>query len=373
MEETAKQPRILIVDDEEKNFRLIPAILKNLSCVFDTAKNGRDAIVKTVGFKPDLIFLDVMMPEMDGYAVCKILKDTPDTRNIPILMMTALDDKASKLKALEAGANDFLTKPVDSTEVIIRTRNLLRLKEFEDFLKDHARCLEAETEKKTAELNAALKDIVRSQHGLKASYLDTIYRLTVVSEYKDEASVSHVKRVGLCGAHIAKQLGWSEEKVETIKYASPMHDIGKIGIPSDILLKPGALSPEELALVKTHTIIGGKILQGSQSAFLQMAERIAINHHERWDGTGYPAGLKGGEIPIEGRIAAFADQYDALRSTRPYKPPFDYVMAYRIMVEGNERIKPCHFDPQLLAIFKDTHKTFEQIFDQYKDAPASLS
>ena len=152
MEKAKKQPRILIVDDEEKNFRLIPAILKNLNCVFDTAKNGRAAILKTVSFKPDLIFLDIMMPEMDGYAVCKMLKDNPDTRHIPILVMTALDDKASKLKALEAGANDFLTKPVDSTEVMIRTRNLLRIKEFEDFLKDHAFRLKAETEKKTAEL-----------------------------------------------------------------------------------------------------------------------------------------------------------------------------------------------------------------------------
>jgi len=238
-------------------------------------------------------------------------------------------------------------------------------------LKDHAARLAAETEEKTAQLNAAMQNLIRSQKILKLSYLDTIYRLTVVAEYKDEATVSHVKRVGLCCAHIAKQMGWSEERVELIKYASPMHDIGKIGIPSDILLKPAALTPEELALVKTHTIIGGKILQGSRSVYLQMAETIAINHHERWDGTGYPAGLKGEEIPIEGRITAFADQYDALRSIRPYKPPFDYVMAYRIMVEGNERMGPRHFDPKLLEVFKDTHKTIEKIYDQYKDMPAS--
>jgi len=370
--ETTKNPRILIVDDEEKNHRLMTAILKNLSCVFESARDGRDAILKTVSFAPDLIFLDIMLPEMDGYAVCRLLKDNPDTRTIPIIIVTALDDKSSKLRALEAGANDFLTKPVDSTEVIFRTRNLLRIKQFEDFLKDHAACLEAETEKKTAQLNSAMQNLVRSQNSLKASYLDTIYRLTVVAEYKDEATVSHVKRVGLCCAHFAKQLGWPEERVELIKYASPMHDIGKIGIPSDILLKPGALTPEELALVKTHTVIGGKILQGSRSAFLRMAETIAVNHHERWDGTGYPGGLKGEEIPVEGRIAAFADQYDALRSSRPYKPPFDYVMAYRIMVEGNERMGPRHFDPKLLEVFKDTHKAIEQMYDQYKDAPASM-
>jgi putative two-component system response regulator len=371
MTDSKKPPRILIVDDEEKNYRLIAAILKGLSCVFDTATDGREALLKTASFDPDLIFLDIMLPELDGYAVCKILKDNPGTRTIPIMMVTAFDDKASKLRALEAGANDFLSKPIDATETLVRTRNLLRIKEFEDFLKHHAARLEAETEKKTAELKKALQDVIRSQHRLKASYLDTIYRLTVVAEFKDEASVTHVKRVGLCCAHIAKQLGWPEERVETIKYASPMHDIGKIGIPSDILLKPAALSPEELALVKTHTIIGGKILHGSRSTFLQMAEQIAINHHERWDGSGYPAGLKGQDIPLEGRITAFADQYDALRSIRPYKPPFDYVKAYRIMIEGNERIGPRHFDPRLIEVFKDTHKEFEAIYEHYHDEPAS--
>ncbi len=372
MSEPVKQPRILVVDDEEKNYRLLAAILKNLCCVFETAKNGREAILKTVSFNPDLIFLDIMLPEMDGYDVCKILKKNPDTTSIPVLMVTALDDKVSKLKALEVGANDFLTKPVDSTEVMFRTRNLLRIKEFEDFLKDHASRLESETEKKTAELKAALQNIVLSQKTLKESYLDTIYRLTVVAEYKDEATVQHIKRVGLCCEHIAKQLGWSDAQVDTIKYASPMHDIGKIGIPSDILLKPASLTPEELALVKTHTTIGGKILHGSHSAYLQMAERIALNHHERWDGSGYPNGLQGENIPIEGRITAFADMYDSLRSLRPYKPPFDYVRSYRIIMEGNERMGPQHFDPKILEIFKDTHKAFEKIYEFYGDTMPSL-
>jgi cyclic di-GMP phosphodiesterase len=370
--ETAKRSRILIVDNEENNHLLISTILRNLPCVFETAKDGREAILKTVSFAPDLIFLEVMLPEMDGYSVCKLLKENPDTWTIPIVMVTSLNDKSSKLKALEIGANDFLTKPVDSAEVIFRTRNLLRIREFEDFLRNNAACCTAEAEKKTSLLDAARQDLVRSEKSLKASYLETIYRLTVVAEHKDEASVSHVKRVGLFCAHVAKQLGWPEERIELIKYASPMHDIGKIGIPSDILLKPSALSPEEVALIKTHTTIGGKILQGSQSTFLQMAETIAITHHERWDGTGYPRGLKGGEIPIEGRIVAFADQYDALRSMRPYKPPFDYVMAYRIMVEGNDRMGPSHFDPELLEIFKGTHKTFEKIYERYKDVPAPM-
>jgi putative two-component system response regulator len=257
--------------------------------------------------------------------------------------------------------------------VLIRTRNLLRLKEFEDFLKDHAHRLQTETEKKTAALKATLQDFMKTQKDLKASYLDTIFRLTVVAEYKDEATVQHVKRIGLYCAHFAKQLGWSEEQVETIKYASPMHDIGKIGIPADILLKPATLTREELALVKTHTTIGGKILHGSHSTYLQMAETIALTHHERWDGTGYPAGLAGKDIPLEGRMTAFADQYDALRSLRPYKKSFDYIMSYRIMVDGNERVKPSHYDPQVLEIFKDTSKVFEEIYEQYKDVPVSQS
>ena len=172
-------------------------------------------------------------------------------------------------------------------------------------------------------------------------------------------------------AHIAKQLGWPRERIEDIRYASLLHDVGKIAIPSDILLKPHGLTEGELALVKTHTTIGGKILHGSKSAILQMAEQIAINHHERWDGSGYPAGRKGENTPIEARITAFADQYDSLRSMRPYKPSFDYILAYRIIVEGNERMKPGHFDPRLVEIFRDTHKTFEGIHEQFKDEPAS--
>lgn len=361
--------RILLLDSDEKNRELLISFLRELPCMFESAPDGRAAILKTVEFNPDLIILDMNLPQLDGVSVCRLLKGNPDTHDIPVLMLTSTDDRGAKKKALDVGANDFLMIPPDASETLARTKNLLRLRELEAFRGIHDNLPETDLAARTAELTAALQDIVRAQKSLKASYLDTIYRLTVVAEYKDEATVRHVKRVGLCCAHIARHLGWEPDRVEIIKYASPMHDIGKIGIPSDILLKPAALTPEELALVKTHTTIGGKILHGSHSAFLQMAERIALTHHERWDGSGYPAALAGEDIPLEGRIAAFADQYDSLRSLRPYKPPFDYIKAYRIMIEGNERMGPRHFDPKILEIFKDTHKAFERIYEHNRDMP----
>lgn len=373
MEENKKQ-KLLIVDDEEMNIKLFGAMLRNEGYAFETARNGVEGLEKAKKLLPDLILLDIMMPMMNGYEVCKKLKEAPDTQHIPIVLVTALSDRDSRIKGLEVGANDFLTKPVDSAELMVRTRNILRIKEFEDFLKEHNKLLETRVEERTLQLKRTLQQLSNaneqlneSSAKLKEGYIDTIHRLTRVAEYRDEETSLHIKRTGHYCIILAKWLGWQEDDISTIYYASPMHDIGKVGIPSDIILKPGKLNLEEFALIKTHASIGEKILHGSPSNIIQMAEKIAGTHHERWDGTGYPRGLKGEDIPIEGRIMNIVDQYDALRSKRPYKPPFEHEKAFKVITEGDDRTMPWHFDPQILKAFKETAAQFEDVYEKLKD------
>jgi putative two-component system response regulator len=348
-----KIPRILLADSESVTLKYLGKSLKSHHYDYEIATNGLEILEKVKAYDPDLILLDIGMPEMDGLEVCKRLKADPNAQHIPIILLTDPADKKLRAKAISVGANDFLAKPVDELELMVRTRNLLRAKEMERFLRTPHELSHQEVEEKTKQI--------------KEGYVDTILRLTMMAEYRDEETAAHIRRVGQYCKQMAKHLGWSEENQEAILYASPMHDIGKVGIPLEILLKISKLTEQEFALIKTHTVVGANILRGSKSTYLQMAEIIALTHHERWNGTGYPRGLKGEEIPMEGRMMNIVDQYDALRSIRPYKRPLEHELAVKIITQGDGRTLPEHFDPNVLRTFIDLTPLFKEIFETQKD------
>jgi cyclic di-GMP phosphodiesterase len=359
--------RLLIVDDEPFNRDLLEGLSELLGYDSATAAGGVEALDRLAP-DIDLVLLDGMMPTMDGFEVARRMREHPTCGDIPIVMVTALSSKEDRLRAVEAGANDFITKPVDRTELRVRVASLLKMKAAQDALKRHREQLEVMVTERTADLRRALQDVVREQEKTHRAHLDTIQRLALAAEYRDGHTAAHIHRVAHYCVVLARAMGLSPVQVETIHLASPMHDVGKLGIPDAILLKPGPLTDLERAVMQEHARIGARILSDSESALLQAGEVIALSHHEKWDGSGYPNGLAGEAIPIEGRICAVADVFDALTSRRPYKDAFPNPEAYAIMQSGSGT----HFDARILELFfanRDEIVAIQQRFREHVPDP----
>jgi putative two-component system response regulator len=348
--------KILIVDDQPKNIELLEAYLVPEGYEIVKAVNGEEALEKLSGNQLDLILLDVMMPGMDGFEVIRRVRQDNTNRQLPVILVTALRETEDRVKGIEAGCDDFISKPVDKMELLARVRSLLKVKAYNDLMNNYRNELEAEVTKRTEELKHAFERI-------KASSLETIYRLSKAAEYKDEDTGAHIKLMSRYSAAVARRMGLAESTVETILYAAPMHDVGKIGIPDQILMKPGRLDPAEWEIMKQHTVIGAKILEGSEAEFIRIGESIAQHHHEKWDGSGYPNGLKGIKIPIAGRIAAIADVFDALTYKRSYKVAFSVEKSLAIIREG----RGSHFDPDVVDAFFAIQDEILAIMKRYVD------
>jgi putative two-component system response regulator len=335
------KPVILVVDDEHNNRSLMEDFLTPLGYEVVLARDGEEALAKVDEAPPDVVLLDVMMPGVDGFAVARTLKSREDTKTIPVVMLTALMDMGSRIRAFELGADDFFTKPVALIELKARMQSLLKIKAYNDrMIEDHL-YLEAEVAKRTRQLEQVNEKI-------KATALETIFRLSRAAEYRDEETGAHIQRMSRYAVAVARRMGIDESFIEKMIYGLPMHDIGKIGVPDYILLKAGKLSPAEWEIMKQHTTIGGKILEGSDSEVIQTARVIALTHHEKWNGMGYPEGLQGADIPLVGRIASIADVFDALTSSRPYRlKPFSLEETFRIIEEG----RGADFDPGIVDAF----------------------
>ena len=328
-----KHARIMIVDDEPGNVSLLKRLLERAGFhKLDSTNDPREAVALYVETRPDLILLDLHMPHLDGLAVMDRLNEIVEASYMPILMLTGDISPEARRDALSRGAKDFVNKPFNADEVLLRIRTLLETRFLYLQIQSQNQMLEAKVRERTRELEAAQIEIIE--------------RLARAAEFRDDNTGQHTERVGQMAALLARELGLADSEVSLIRRAAPLHDVGKIGIPDSILLKLGKLTPAEFELVKTHTTIGARILSGSRFALLRMAEEIAFSHHEQWDGRGY-AGLAGDQIPLAGRIVTVADVFDALTQKRPYKAAWPVEEA----VAEIERQRGRQFDPNVVDAF----------------------
>lgn len=364
----ADKPTILVVDDTPDNLTLLSEMLRD-HYVVKLAKTGKKALqIAAEAAPPDLILLDIMMPEMDGFEVMRRLKADEATRHIPVIFLSAMSAVEDEKKGLEMGVVDYIAKPVSPPILLARVANHLYIKSASDFLRDRSKFLEAEVEKRTRE-NLAIQNA-------------TIMVMASLAETRDSETGNHIRRTQHYVRLLAEKLrshprfGFylSDETIATLFKSAPLHDIGKVGIPDRILLKPGRLTPEEFEVMKTHTTLGRDAIQaaedrlGAPVEFLTMAKEIALYHQEKWDGSGYPTGAAGEDIPASARIMAVADVYDALISRRVYKEGMPHEKAVGIMREG----RGTHFDPDVLDAFLALQDEFLAIAEQFSDSDVDI-
>ena len=346
---------ILIVDDVGTNIDVLAYCLGE-DYRISAAQDSHVALDSLQEVKPNLILLDLFMPEIDGFEFCKTVKSDADNQDIPIVFITSASDAATLSKAFGLGAVDYIIKPISPLEVQARVRTHLMLKAAEEALRQQNQILEKKVQRRTAKIQEKQREIQEVQH-------EAILRLCLAAELRDKETGLHIRRIQEYSALLGRKCGLDEEHCGLLFLASAMHDLGKIGIPDSILLKPGKLTPEEWEIMKTHTQIGAQGLANSRFRLIQLAETIAHYHHERWDGSGYPCALKGEDIPIEARIVSVVDSFDAMLSVRPYKRAMPLEEVLDIIREG----RGTHFDPGIVDVFMENIAEFKEVAAAFRD------